>query len=283
MRSDKLQDAIGEIRDDLIEDAHAAGQDSQTEKPEESSARKRRKWTGWIAAAAACCVLAVGMKVATVPTGNTGTGSDVQVATEAPDTDTSDTSSASSEEDASAGTSGTDNSRASSGTGAATSSGEDSKTETSAHSSSTAQKKTSETRKVVCNGPYGRISLSLPKGWKYEILKPDSKKLYLVDYGIHFYPKSKKGYVEVGYQKAFGVCGTGLTEKTKTLAGSKASVGYYDGGKVWDFIRFDGKMEGVTAYSYNIKKWSKAQRKKVYEILDTLKYESDVKSGSGFQ
>lgn len=104
--------------------------------------------------------------------------------------------------------------------------------------------KNEESGEVISqSGPYGRIWVTLPAGWKYDLCPVDDEKLFMGDYGIHIYPETvTDGFVEIAYAPSFGVCGTGLKEEQMTIAGDTANVGYYDGSKIWSFVSFRGKM-----------------------------------------
>lgn len=123
-------------------------------------------------------------------------------------------------------------------------------------------------------GPYGRISVSLPAGWSYETCPIDSDDLVFGMYGMHFYPDGvTDGYIALVYIDTFGVCGTGLEEKTVSIAGEAASMGTYDGHEYWDFISFQGENEGIVALTYSVDDWWSEYSDQVLEILDTLSFE----------
>lgn len=136
---------------------------------------------------------------------------------------------------------------------------------------------------AVQDGPYGQLSLSLPEGWDYEACPVDSGSLINGMYGIRFYPEGvTEGYIELAYIDSFGVCGTGLFEETAVIAGSKASVGTYDGHEYWDFISFQGQCEGVVALTYSVDGWWSQYGDQALEILDTLSFDTDVKEGGAY-
>jgi hypothetical protein len=127
--------------------------------------------------------------------------------------------------------------------------------------------------KVSQSGPYGTISITLPKEWSYTLCEVDDTKLKVGDYGIHFYPSEEKwGYVEVAYASLFGVCGTGLETKEVTLAGDKAEMGFYDGSDIWEFVAFEGKNEKIVASTSGVSSWWAKYSEEVLEILNTLSY-----------
>lgn len=136
---------------------------------------------------------------------------------------------------------------------------------------------------AVQDGPYGQISLSLPEGWDYEACPVDSDSLINGLYGIHFYPKGvTEGYIELAYIDFFGVCGTGLSTEEAVIAGSKASIGTYDGHEYWDYISFQEQYEGVVALTCSVDGWWSQYGSQVLEILDTLSFDGTVKEGGAY-
>ena len=133
---------------------------------------------------------------------------------------------------------------------------------------------------IAQGGPYGKISISLPDGWDYELCPIDSDKLLSAMYGIHFYPKAAAdGYVELAYMDNFGVCGTGLEEESVTIAGNPANIGTYDNNTYWDFIAFGGEYEGIVALTYSVDDWWSEYGSQVLDILETLSFDQDDKEG----
>lgn len=112
---------------------------------------------------------------------------------------------------------------------------------------------------VTQEGPYGSIALTIPKGWEYRLCPVGDDALLSSSYGIQFYPKGQKGYVEVGYQDTFGVCGTGLKEEKWKIAGVEANVGYYDGSEIWSFVAFHGDDEKIIALASEVDAWWNVQ------------------------
>lgn len=132
-------------------------------------------------------------------------------------------------------------------------------------------------------GPYGQISIALPDGWDYEAYPIDSDPLSQGQYGIRFYPKgAENGYIEIAYIDMFGVCGTGLEEETSTIAGDPVHIGTYDSHPYWDFITFDGTMDGIVALTYSVEDWWDAHKDQVHDILETLSFDTAVKEGGAF-
>ena len=136
---------------------------------------------------------------------------------------------------------------------------------------------------VEQGGPYGKISISLPAEWHYETYPIDSNALSIGMYGIRFYPKeATNGYIELAYIDFFGVCGTGLTSETVTIAGDSATIGTYDNHNYWDFISFKGKNEGIVALTNSVDDWWNEQSDQILHILDTLSFNQEVKEGGAY-
>lgn len=130
-------------------------------------------------------------------------------------------------------------------------------------------------------GPFGKISITIPDGWKYELYPIESEELIGGRYGIHLYPENATdGYVELVYNDSFGVCGTALEQEEVTLAGDTACVGTFENHKYWDFVAFRGKNEGVIAQNVSPDGWWEEGKDQVLDILDTLRFEPDVKEGA---
>lgn len=140
-----------------------------------------------------------------------------------------------------------------------------------------------ETATAGQDGPYGKISLSIPDGWRYETCPMDSGKLTNGLYGIRFYPEdATEGYIDLFYIDSFGVCGTGLVEETATIAGNPARIGTYDNHAYWDFISFQGDCSGIVALTCNAEDWWEAYEEQVMDILGTLSFDTSIKEGSAY-
>lgn len=133
------------------------------------------------------------------------------------------------------------------------------------------------------DGPYGKISLSIPGGWRYETCPMDSEKLTNGLYGIRFYPEdATEGYIDLFYIDSFGVCGTGLVEETATIAGNPARIGTYDNHACWDFISFQGDCSGIVALTNSTENWWESYDEQVMDILGTLSFDTSIKEGSAY-
>lgn len=136
---------------------------------------------------------------------------------------------------------------------------------------------------AVQGGPYGKISISLPEGWSFEVCPMDSENLIYGTYGIHFYPEdAKEGYIEITYIKPFGVCGTGLKSENADIAGQQANIGTYDEHEYWDFISFRGEYEGIVAYTYSVDSWWDKYHEQVWDILNTLSFQPSEREGGAY-
>ena len=141
----------------------------------------------------------------------------------------------------------------------------------------------SEATIVEQDGPYGKISLSIPGGWRYETCPMDSEKLTNGLYGIRFYPEdAAEGYIDLFYIDSFGVCGTGLIEETATIAKSPVIIGTYDNHAYWDFISFQGDYSVIVALTNGTENWWESYDEQVMEILGTLSYDASTKEGGAY-
>lgn len=140
---------------------------------------------------------------------------------------------------------------------------------------------TDEISVAEVNGPYGSVQLSIPDTWEFEICDVDDKKLVSSSYGIHLKPAAESdGYIEVGYNDNFGVCGTGLETKSVTVANNEASIGYYDGNTNWAFIHWiepDGDLENINVLCNA--DWGEEYLDELLEILDSIQFNEENQTG----
>ena len=82
------------------------------------------------------------------------------------------------------------------------------------------------------------IIFDLPKEWNFEEI--DNPENQNAKFELKLYKDSKEKTASLYYyNEMFGVCGTGLVSKKITLNnGNEASVGFYDGNQIWNFIAF---------------------------------------------
>lgn len=142
---------------------------------------------------------------------------------------------------------------------------------------------TSADTTVSQGGPYGKISLSIPDGWRYETCPMDSGETDYGLYGIRFYPEDvADGYISLNYTDSFGVCGTGLATEKATIAGEPANIGTYDNNIYWDFISFQDDYDGIVALTYSVDDWWETYSEQVMDILDTLSFDSATREGGAY-
>lgn len=112
------------------------------------------------------------------------------------------------------------------------------------------------------------ISLEIPAGWEYEIKDEEGT----TDFCIAFWPAGQKeGKIEVWYNTAFGVCGTGLTQQTVTIGKYAAHQGTYAGQRMFDFISFDESYRDYVIINEGAEAWWDTQGSTAMQILRTLK------------
>ena len=82
------------------------------------------------------------------------------------------------------------------------------------------------------------IKLDLPKEWHYEEI--DNPENQNAKFELKLYKDSKEKSASLYYyNEMFGVCGTGLISKKINLNnGNEASVGFYDGNQIWNYVAF---------------------------------------------
>ncbi len=82
----------------------------------------------------------------------------------------------------------------------------------------------------------GVVNMALNKlpGWAYEIIEKEQ------NFGIRFRPAAEpEGHITLWYQtQGFGVCGTGLSTKERTIGKWTVSQGTYDENPHWDYLYF---------------------------------------------
>lgn len=126
------------------------------------------------------------------------------------------------------------------------------------------------------SGRSASMSLSFPDGWEAAAADPSNDG----SFGISFWPVGHpEGKLTLQYQKAFGVCGVGLTEKEITLGRHKAYQGSYDGKESWDFIRFVGTKDDYVVTNDGADVWWKEYGAEATEILGTAQFGGGVVSG----
>lgn len=134
-----------------------------------------------------------------------------------------------------------------------------------------------------CSGPYGTIKITIPDDLNWEVKnigEAETGSPGIFGFGIA--PSGSSGLIEVLYQPMFGVCGTGLVQEEKELAGCTATFGYYDGNKDWSYIAFRGNNEKIVAQAISTDSWNDKIKKDALSILNTVSFDATTKAGSVF-
>ena len=114
----------------------------------------------------------------------------------------------------------------------------------------------------------GSITVTIPPDWEWAKLDING------DWGDHVALNHGENHLIIGYYPNFAVCGTGLEQKTVTLAGVEARVGTYDGKNMWDFIVFPGDYVVLNESGEN---WTEDEKAAIISILETLEIKEDAK------
>lgn len=140
---------------------------------------------------------------------------------------------------------------------------------------------TLEASNVKVNGPYGSIQISVPENWEFEICDVDDETLMGSFYGIHLKPTAEsEGFIEIGYNDSFGVCGTGLETQGNTLTNGEVNIGYYDGNDNWSFIEWvtlDGKLKNIVVLCNA--DWGATYLDELLCILDSVTFDDMNQTG----
>ena len=99
------------------------------------------------------------------------------------------------------------------------------------------------------------ITVMIPSDWEWE----EQEGGIVLFHGDH--------HLTVKHDPNFGVCGTGLEQKTVTIAGMDVGMGTYDGKNMWDYLVFPGDYVVLNESGEN---WTEAERTIILEILDSL-------------
>jgi len=116
------------------------------------------------------------------------------------------------------------------------------------------------------------IILRLPGDWSYTVVSLEEAEINAgIAGGISFWPTGREeGKLFFGYYPdRFAVCGTGLETTEMALAGQTASVGTYDGARVWDFISF-GEAFAVWGQGHEV--WWDEYGQQAMEILNSAQF-----------
>lgn len=111
----------------------------------------------------------------------------------------------------------------------------------------------------------GTVSIRIPDDWEWALEPGEDDSLM-----ICFRPKGCEGVVKVGYMPNFGVCGTGLETEDRVIAGMRASVGTYDGNKLWSFITFPDAAHWYVVLNEGAGEWWSDYGGTAMQILETI-------------
>lgn len=113
---------------------------------------------------------------------------------------------------------------------------------------------------VECVGDNYKISITIPDDWEY-------KQSYNA---IEIRPANEdKGEISFRFDDQFGVCGTGLENKTIYLGKYAGNMGIYDNDEKWSFIVIDQNYVILNQSG----DWWKDYEDEVMEILSTIEIE----------
>ena len=113
-----------------------------------------------------------------------------------------------------------------------------------AQTTGTPQQTPTPTETATVSGAAGTLRVLVPDGWKYELCPAGSLTVSDQAFGVKIWPDSgSDSCVQLYWSDSFGVCGTGLKEKSLTLAGDAAAAGVR--GKEHCTDREGGKKRGL--------------------------------------
>lgn len=116
------------------------------------------------------------------------------------------------------------------------------------------------------------IILDLPKEWNFEEI--DNPENQNAKFELKLYKDSKEKTASLYYyNEMFGVCGTGLVSKKITLNnGNEASVGFYDGNQIWNFIAFGNLNRNIAILNNGL---DENDANELLGIIKTLQIEDE--------
>ena len=123
-------------------------------------------------------------------------------------------------------------------------------------------------RLVSASIGHTNMSLRIPYNWEYMIESGQNSG----EFCIAFWPAEQtEGRIALRYYNSFAVCGTGLEQEFVLLGGYGAYQGFFDGGKVWNFIAFSGLPGFYVATNEDTNVWWKEYGDEAMQILDTVR------------
>ena len=113
-----------------------------------------------------------------------------------------------------------------------------------------------------------KIELTIPNEWNYEEMQKNEENDFY-KYALKLYKNNSEQYAVLYlYHDLFGVCGTARTEEDITLNnGKEATIGYYDGSKIWSDISFYNTNKSIAVINYNL---TESESQEVIEIIKTI-------------
>ena len=113
-----------------------------------------------------------------------------------------------------------------------------------------------------------KIELTIPNEWNYEEMQKNEENDFY-KYALKLYKNSEEQYAVLYlYHNPFGVCGTARTVEDITLNnGKQATIGYYDGSKIWSDISFYNTNKSIAVINYNL---TESESQEVIEIIKTI-------------
>ena len=119
-----------------------------------------------------------------------------------------------------------------------------------------------------------KIELTIPNDWNYEEMqKKEENDFY--KYALKLYKNNSEQYAVLYlYNNPFGVCGTARTVEDITLNnGKEATIGYYDGSKIWSDISFYNTNKNIAVINYNL---TESESQEVIEIIKTISIAEEI-------
>lgn len=119
-----------------------------------------------------------------------------------------------------------------------------------------------------------KIELTIPNDWNYEEM-PKNEENDFYKFALKLYKNNSEQYAVLYlYNNPFGVCGTARTEEDITLNnGKEATIGYYDGSKIWSDISFYNTNKNIAVINYNL---TESEAQEVIEIIKTISIAEEI-------
>ena len=119
-----------------------------------------------------------------------------------------------------------------------------------------------------------KIELTIPNDWNYEEM-PKNEENDFYKYALKLYKNNSEQYAVLYlYNNPFGVCGTARTVEDITLNnGKEATIGYYDGSKIWSDISFYNTNKNIAVINYNL---TESESQEVIEIIKTISIAEEI-------